>query len=91
MPSLSVLLPAALAFISLPFVSSQAAAASRPSCRCLPTDSCWPKEDKWAKLNQTVGGRLIATVPVAAPCHDPTFNAAECQNIKDLWAFPNLQ
>ncbi|KAI4242030.1 MAG: hypothetical protein L6R40_004257 [Gallowayella cf. fulva] len=90
MPSFSTLLAATFAFASFQLAHSQAAVASRPSCRCLPGDSCWPKSQEWAKLNNTVGGRLIATVPLAAPCHDPTYNAAECKKIKDLWDFPNM-
>ena len=89
MGSFSTFLAAALAFTFLPV--SQGAAAPQPSCRCLPGDPCWPKSQEWKTLNDTVGGRLVATTPLAAPCHDPTYNATECANIKALWAFPNLQ
>ena len=89
MASLSSLFAAALAFTFLPV--SYPAASPQPSCRCLPGDTCWPKAQEWASLNSTVGGRLVATVPLAAPCHDPTYNATECANIKSLWALPNLQ
>ncbi|KAL6716011.1 hypothetical protein ACLMJK_006973 [Lecanora helva] len=88
MASLSSILAAAFALAFLPV--SHSAAAPQPSCRCLPGDTCWPKPQDWASLNKTVGGRLIATVPLAAPCHDPTYNGAECANIKNLWALPNL-
>lgn len=70
---------------------SHAAAHPNPSCRCLPGGNCWPKSQDWARLNNRVAGRLIATVPLAAPCHDPTYNAAECENITNLGAYPNLQ
>ena len=89
MASISTLLAAVLVLTFLPL--SHAAASPRPSCRCLPGDGCWPKAQEWERLNSTVGGRLVATVPLSAPCHDPTYNAAECLNIKNLWAFPNLQ
>ena len=89
MAFIPTMLTAALAFAFLPV--SQAAVFPRSACRCLPGDTCWPTAQNWANLNNTVGGRLVATVPLAAPCHDPSYNAAVCTNIKNLWAFPNLQ
>lgn len=62
-----------------------------PSCRCLPDDTCWPSAQEWAHLNDTVGGKLIATVPLGAPCHDPTYNATECSLLQATWAFPQDQ
>ncbi|KAJ6023922.1 FAD linked oxidase N-terminal [Penicillium herquei] len=55
------------------------------TCRKLPQDGDWPSAQDWARLNQTVGGRLIATVPVAHVCHDPTYNATACAWFKDNW------
>ncbi|KXX75975.1 Bifunctional solanapyrone synthase [Madurella mycetomatis] len=43
--------------------------ASSPPCRYIPGDAGWPSRRDWARLNATVGGRLIATVPVAHVCH----------------------
>lgn len=79
--------------LSLPLVStSHAAAAYRGSaCRCLPGDACWPSLRAWAHLNATVGGRLIATTLLAAPCHDPTYNAAECAQLQSQWIYPQTQ
>ncbi|KAK6829556.1 FAD binding domain protein [Apiospora arundinis] len=37
------------------------------NCKCFPGDPCWPSESEWAAFNRTVGGRLVATVPLAAP------------------------
>ncbi|KAL8881457.1 MAG: hypothetical protein Q9198_001347 [Flavoplaca austrocitrina] len=85
--SINALLATVLALTSLQV--SYAAVSPRPPCRCLPGDTCWPKAQEWAELNRTVNGQLIATVPVAAPCHDPIYNAAECSKIRELWAFPN--
>ena len=61
------------------------------SCRCLPGDNCWPSPQEWAQLNATVQGRLIATVPLGAPCHDPTYNATECSHLKEEWPFNEIQ
>jgi len=45
----------------------------------------------WDNLNATVGGRLIATTPLAAVCHDPNFDAAKCNAIKKDWLQPLTQ
>ncbi|KAK3308326.1 uncharacterized protein B0T15DRAFT_490914 [Chaetomium strumarium] len=47
---------------------------SSRTCRVLPGDTDWPSHAEWARLNETVGGRLIATVPLASACHDPTYD-----------------
>lgn len=57
------------------------------SCRFLPTDSAWPTESRWAKLNQTVGGRLIRGVPLAQVCYGPNIDAAKCAEITEDWSF----
>ncbi|KAK1977134.1 FAD binding domain-containing protein [Colletotrichum cereale] len=61
---------------------------SDTGCRCFPGDACWPTAAKWDAFNQTVGGRLIATVPIGAPCHDSSFGAyddAKCTALKAVW------
>jgi hypothetical protein len=62
-----------------------------PSCRYLPGDDGWPTEAQWAEFNSTVGGRLVATVPLGSPCHDPTYIAAECASLQSQWLEPQLQ
>ena len=55
--------------------------------RQIPSDSCWPSASTWAALNATVGGKLIVTTPVAAPCYQgPQYNAATCANVVANWA-----
>lgn len=61
------------------------------NCRCFPGDACWPAQDVWAKFNESVDGRLVATVPLGTPCHDPNYNAAECQKLSEQWTDPALQ
>ncbi|KAJ0158908.1 putative FAD-linked oxidoreductase [Colletotrichum tanaceti] len=59
------------------------------ACRCFPGENCWPTTTKWAAFNQTVGGRLIATVPIGAVCHDSSFGAydeAKCAALQSSWA-----
>ncbi|UNI17859.1 hypothetical protein JDV02_004173 [Purpureocillium takamizusanense] len=64
------------------------ASSTSLSCRCLPGDACWPSDRTWAKLNATVGGRLVATVPIGSPCHDPTYDAAACAALQASWKNP---
>ncbi|ORY58548.1 FAD/FMN-containing dehydrogenase [Pseudomassariella vexata] len=57
-------------------------------CYCLPGDSCWPSASIWDGLNTTVSGRLVATVPVGSPCHDPTYDAEACAALQADWTSP---
>lgn len=85
-----------LASIALPLFSlSQASVLGDrdygKSCRCLPGDSCWPSQSDWQQLNKTISGNLIANTPIAAACHDPTYDAKQCAFLKDQWANPGVQ
>ncbi|ETS76420.1 hypothetical protein PFICI_11807 [Pestalotiopsis fici W106-1] len=69
-----------------------AASRGEPQCRAFPGSDDWPSSADWDAFNKTVGGKLIATVPVASPCHD-TFpgvehDAEECARVQDNWARP---
>ncbi|KAK8075237.1 FAD binding domain-containing protein [Apiospora hydei] len=63
-------------------------------CRCFPGDDCWPSLEEWNDFNKTISGRLIATVPVASPCHDSfpgiEYDAEKCADIQANWARPSL-
>jgi len=59
-----------------------------PNCRKLPQDKSWPSPGQWDALNKTVDGKLVSTVPLAAPCHDPHYDEAACTTLKANWAFP---
>lgn len=63
-------------------------ALAADNCRCLPGDDCWPTASDWQQLNETVDGRLVATTPLAAPCHDPEYDDATCQSLRDNWQWP---
>ncbi|QKX64758.1 uncharacterized protein TRUGW13939_11934 [Talaromyces rugulosus] len=58
------------------------------NCRCLPGDSCWPSTSQWDSLNRTVNGRLVATVPIGSPCHDPHYDEAACADLQSNWNLP---
>lgn len=63
------------------------------SCKVIPGDSLWPSQGTWSKLNETVGGRLIASDPVAAVCHPGGYgilqqNEAACGALEEQWSLP---
>lgn len=60
-------------------------------CRCFPGDACWPFRAEWDKFNKTLGGKLIATVPIASKCHDSPFaqyDEEACQELRSVWDYP---
>lgn len=74
--------------------ASQSPLSATQTCRCFPGDECWPSAAEWDAFNQTVGGRLIQTVPVASPCHDSfpgvNFDNATCADIRADWIHPEF-
>lgn len=78
-------------FVVANCVGTQAASARQRKCKCFPGDPCWPSQGEWDKLNATVGGRLIKTVPLGSPCHDPHYNAALCETLKSQWKLAPVQ
>lgn len=78
-------------------VSGQAPPTSRPPptpptpCKVFPGDKAWPSQTEWSNLNSTVGGRLVATVPLGAPCHGASFSNATCESLKEQWQFEKIQ
>lgn len=69
---------------------------SSTSCRVIPGDASWPSADEWAAFNTTVGGKLIAAIPIGAPCHRvfsngssiSTYNQEQCDALRNVWYFP---
>jgi hypothetical protein len=67
--------------------------ASDDQCRCFPGDECWPSASKWSSFNETLGGKLIATVPLAAVCHNsnsscpdwPAYDEEACSQLQQRW------
>ena len=60
-------------------------------CKCMPGDACWPSTEEWTALNSSLGGKLVATVPIGSPCHDPTYVEAECLSLQQQWFMPEVQ
>jgi hypothetical protein len=62
--------------------------ASKSTCRAIPGDESWPTEKVWSDFNETVGGRLIRTVPIATVCHGEAYEKEKCDVLRDNWHFP---
>ncbi|KAI8623981.1 hypothetical protein F5Y19DRAFT_456409 [Xylariaceae sp. FL1651] len=82
---------AALAAVVWQAFSQQLSSAQ---CHCFPGDECWPSPAQWTALNQSLSGALVATVPIASPCHDTfpgvAYDAAECAKVQANWPRPAL-
>lgn len=72
-------------------LASSAVAANGDYCRCMPGDECWPSRETWSSFNQTIDGRLVATVPLGTPCHGDAYDQAKCDVLKEEWTQPELQ
>lgn len=64
-------------------------------CRTIPGDSSWPSLSAWNQFNQSVGGNLVATIPIAAPCHETLFGEPSsvydpdvCAALRNVWYYP---
>ncbi|KAJ6467330.1 hypothetical protein C8R45DRAFT_1019750 [Mycena sanguinolenta] len=71
-------------------LASFALGTTQGPCRILPTDHSWPTQAVWNAFNQSIDGRLIKTIPIGSPCHDPTYNEAQCNIIRDNWRIPEF-
>lgn len=65
--------------------------ASVSDCKCFPGDSCWPAPAVWRSFNESLAGRLVATVPLAQPCHHPNYDEEKCSRLKGEWFGPDVQ
>lgn len=57
-------------------------------CRTFPTDADWPSKSDWTRLNTTLEGRLIESVPLASICHDPNYDTEKCAALREIWETP---
>lgn len=85
----SVLLTTSAVALALPQVPDDP--DDNSDCKCFPGDACWPSAEEWGALNETVDGRLIATIPLASPCYYSWGNHDEdtCDTLQELWTKPD--
>jgi hypothetical protein len=70
---------------------SASAQPAASECKTFPGDKTWPAKADWDAFNQTVNGRLVATVPLGTPCHGSDFNNATCESLKTQWQTEKIQ
>ncbi|KAB2580237.1 FAD linked oxidase [Lasiodiplodia theobromae] len=61
--------------------------AATQSCKCVPTEPCWPSDSEWAAFNTTISGRLIRTTLPASVCYpsEPDYDRAACDALIPKW------
>jgi hypothetical protein len=59
-----------------------------PLCKATTGSPDWPSPWSWARLNESIGGRLLQPTPPGAVCHpgQPTYNASACPAVTSGWA-----
>lgn len=68
--------------------------AAAASCKTFPGDPQWPSGILWDIFDLLLGGALIPTVPLAAPCYDTEWgkkDIAKCSKLVSNWTNPLLQ
>lgn len=58
------------------------------ACKVFPGDSQWPSQSTWDTFDKLLGGALIKTVPLAAPCYHNlgVYDAEKCQAVRDSFS-----
>ncbi|KAF7343032.1 FAD binding domain protein [Mycena venus] len=60
------------------------------SCKTIPGDATWPSDVEWSNFNESIGGRLIKTIPIAQSCHTPHYDESNCAQIRAQWHLSTL-
>lgn len=61
------------------------------NCRNFLGDTSYPNEIEWSLFNETLGGKLVASVLIATVCHNDIFevyNADACSSLQDNLFLP---
>lgn len=63
-------------------------AATDPGYNCRPGQTCWPSPQEWSQFNESIGGHLYETIPIAAPCYNssPYYNEVTCKEVQAYYA-----
>ncbi|KAK4124879.1 FAD-binding domain-containing protein [Parathielavia appendiculata] len=58
------------------------------SCKAVPGSPDWPFPQDWARLNESLAGRLLQPPPPGAVCHpgQATYNATACPSVRAAWS-----
>ncbi|KAF5357393.1 hypothetical protein D9758_005958 [Tetrapyrgos nigripes] len=55
---------------------------SKPRCRCLHGDPCWPTEDDFAQLQSTISQPLVHPVPPESACYPESSPSGNCTDVQ---------
>lgn len=81
----------ALSLAGTGYASPTYGSNSTRGCKAIPGDAAWPSEKQWNALNETVGGRLVATQLLGSMCHKESrpkllsiegYNDTACEDLK---------
>ena len=63
------------------------------ACKTFPGDENWPAAADWGVFNDLLGGALIPTIPIAAPCYKNwgLYNSTRCAEIVANFHNPYVQ
>ncbi|KFY78340.1 hypothetical protein V499_02483 [Pseudogymnoascus sp. VKM F-103] len=64
-----------------------ASKAVAETCKCAPSDLCWPSTVEWDALNNTVSGRLIRSRAPGSVCYpsEPNYDETSCNVVIANW------
>ena len=68
-----------LSFVVL--AATSLVSATGRSCRCRPSEACWPSDGEWSDLNRTTNGQVHSLIPVGNVCHGSAYDSHECNMI----------
>jgi hypothetical protein len=63
------------------------------ACKAFPGDAEWPSRCTWNSFNKLLGGALINTMPIAAPCYKNlgVYDAEKCAAVRNSYTDPYFQ
>lgn len=88
---MSSVLFAAATVMSVASQHAAVLATGTQTCKCIPGDDCWPTAQEWEAFNATVSGKLVTPRQLASACHNPDYDEATCQYVREQWTQPYLQ
>ncbi|KZL80828.1 fad-dependent monooxygenase [Colletotrichum incanum] len=58
------------------------------ACKTTPFDATWPNTEEWNAFNQSLGGALLKTQPVASSCYEnnPFNSTLSCDEVDENWS-----
>jgi len=61
------------------------ARANASLCKTFPGDPTWPSNEAWAIFNSLLGGALLRTTPVGAPCFksSDSYDTTKCASLRE--------